>query len=260
MEKTFRDAPLTWILIIINVVVFLLFNILLPNGSTLRGMGAVSTVSLADGEWWTLLTSMFLHSGIMHLLCNMFTLYFLGMIIEKVLGTKKFAIIYFLSGLAGGLTYVGVNFITGDYTGALGASGAIFGLFGAYAILLLKENKQRSLLPFPVGAEMLAELGGLLLLNIVVGLMSPGVANTAHLGGLVCGFIVGFFAYNSQVKKIKNFINNLNTQGNNMPQPNQPYQQQSQQYQQPRNNSNNNVIQVDPNYFKNNNNNNTGTR
>ena len=192
-----RNVPLaTSILIGINVLIFIvMYAIPSSQINQLYNAGVLSVPALMQGHWWTLVTSMFLHGGFAHILCNMISLYYLGSMTEAVFGKGKFLILYFVSGIVGGLVYCGWNMMTGDATGAVGASGAIFGLFGAYGYLLLRESRQNRIFVMKPGSQDLMSYGVMLAINIVFGLTSAGIANEAHLGGMVAGFIISAIMY-----------------------------------------------------------------
>nr|WP_255534782.1 rhomboid family intramembrane serine protease [Halobacillus sp. GSS1] len=130
-----------------------------------------------DGEWWRIATSMFLHIGFLHLFMNMFALYYLGTAVEKLYGTRRFTWIYLLSGLFGGVA----SFMLNPHVAA-GASGAIFGLFGA---LLFFGVQHKQLFFRTMGWNLIF----IVLLNISFGLLVPQIDNGAHIGGMVGGFI-----------------------------------------------------------------------
>lgn len=149
-SRLWSGISLTWILIIVNVIAFFLF--LLISLSSKFSSYLVLTPSLflygkPIAYFWTLLTSMFLHAGLLHLFVNMFSLFYLGHLVERIIGKKRFFWLYFIAGMVGGLlfivgTYFG-NFIPrGDFlfgtpsTSAVGASGAIFGLVGLLSVLI----------------------------------------------------------------------------------------------------------------------------
>lgn len=193
----FKHVPIvTCVLIALNVILYVALPIV-PNGDVYYEAGVLTPLSLMRGEWWTLFTSMFLHSGIMHILCNMFSLYYLGVMCERVFGPVKYLLLYLLSGLAGGLVYVGVNMAAGNVlAGAVGASGAIFGLFGAYGYLLLRERRNNKVFAYRPGSSDIQSYIGILAVNLFIG-FSPGsnIANEAHIGGMICGFVVGAVLY-----------------------------------------------------------------
>ena len=170
-----KPAKLTLVLIIINVVLFI--PELLPlsfGGYEFTYWLAATGDSLARP--WELVTAMFGHWSIDHLLMNMISLYWLGTMIEDVHGPVKFGIIYFVSGIVGNLAVV----LFAPNTLAAGASGAIFGLLGAAALLLynLRAN--------PGANAMFKGLIAMLALNVINSFV-PGISMEAHFGGLVAG-------------------------------------------------------------------------
>jgi hypothetical protein len=131
---------------------------------------------------WILVTSIFLHGSIEHLLYNMIALVIFGMILEKTIGSKKFVILFFISGI---IASIGSSFF---YEAALGASGAIFGLLGALAVLRPRMTIWVYSVPMPMFVA-----AGLWLIIDLMGILYPsGVANVAHIAGLLFGAIIGF--------------------------------------------------------------------
>ncbi len=143
------------------------------GGSTLITEGAVSRDAVADGELWRLITAGFLHAGLFHLMFNAFALYILGSMLEPVLGHARFAIVYFVSLLAGSF---GALLLEPDGL-TVGASGAIFGLMGAAVVIM----RHRGINPMESG------LGLWLGLNLLITFTIPGISIGGHLGGLVGG-------------------------------------------------------------------------
>jgi rhomboid protease GluP len=148
--------------------------------------GANNGAATTDGEWWRLLTSMFLHYGILHAALNMWALFNTGMFLEKLQGRALFAITYLGSGLAGGFASILWN---GDRVWSAGASGAVFGVIGAIAGFAVRERQSipRNVLRGMMGSS-LAFAG----YNILFGFSIPGIDNAAHLGGLAGGFALGW--------------------------------------------------------------------
>ena len=145
--------------------------------------GALVPALVAQGEAWRLLSSVFLHSGAVHLGFNMISLYFLGSFVEVAFGRARFLALYLLSGLAGGLAYL----YFGDFNApAVGASGAIFGLLGGILGYALRRGT------FSWQNPLIRQLLILLALNLYIGFSVPNISNTAHLGGLVGGFAFGW--------------------------------------------------------------------
>lgn len=196
IDKFKHVPPVTLALIVINIAIYVLLPII-PTGSRLFESGAISAAGLMSGEWWSLVTSMFLHSGIMHITCNMISLYYLGVMCEKIFGSLRFLLLYFLSGLAGNIVFVIANIATGSvYASAVGASGAIFGLFGAYGYLLIREYKNNRIFVYPPSKADIQSYILILVVNLMIGL-SPGsgIANEAHLGGMICGVFIAIIMY-----------------------------------------------------------------
>jgi len=144
--------------------------------------GAATT----DGEWWRLLTSMFAHYGLMHLLLNMWALLNVGPFLERLLGRTLFWLIYLAGGVEGGLLSIAWN---RDRVWSAGASGAVFGLYGAVLGWLLREKHG---LPRKLYRPMLISSLLFAALNIFFGLSRPGIDNACHLGGFTTGFILAW--------------------------------------------------------------------
>jgi membrane associated rhomboid family serine protease len=176
----FGAFPATMVLIAINVVAYLIEVASGGGGFEIGTTKFVLDFSLfgpfvAEGEWYRLLTSGFLHASILHIGFNMVLLYFLGRLLEPALGTPRFLVLYFVSLLAGsfGVMLLDPNALT------LGASGAIFGLAGATFIIARGR-----------GMEMIArQIGILIIFNLFITLGSRDISIGAHGGGLVGGVI-----------------------------------------------------------------------
>lgn len=182
---TYGKPRLTYFLIGLNILVFLLVE--LGGSSTdiehLIRVGAKYNPYIIDGEWWRIISSMFLHIGIFHLLMNMLALYYLGHAVEGIFGTGRFFIIYMLAGISGGLASFAFTINV-----SAGASGAIFGLFGA---LLFFGLIHKRLFFQTMGTNLLVIIG----INLVFGFTVPQIDNSAHLGGLIGGFIAAAFLH-----------------------------------------------------------------
>lgn len=184
------DHFATSIILDLNIIVFLLMifsgiHIISPNGMELLQWGANRRLETTDGDWWRLFTSMFLHGGIMHLFLNIYGLVIAAIFIEPLLGRQKYFILYILSGLCGSLASIWWY----PNTISVGASGAIFGLYGAILGLLLtnafpKEGKK--------GIFMM--IGIYVGINLLWGL-TGGIDNAAHIGGLLSGALIGTILY-----------------------------------------------------------------
>ncbi|WP_090947388.1 rhomboid family intramembrane serine protease [Parageobacillus thermantarcticus] len=169
----------TYIFIALQVIVFLLME--RSGGSTnpdvLIQYGAKFNPLIQAGEWWRFFTPIFLHIGFLHLLMNTFALYYLGMAVERLYGSWRFFFIYFTAGFFGTL---GSFLFTASLSA--GASGAIFGLFGA---LLYFGTVYRHLFFQTIGTNIIS----LIVINLVFGMMVPGIDNAGHIGGLIGGFL-----------------------------------------------------------------------
>jgi membrane associated rhomboid family serine protease len=183
-----QAAPLTVALIVANVFVYLLQTqtsdtVVSMNSGTTGGSQLVQGSidgdfglwgpMVASGEWWRLLSSGFLHASVLHIGSNMLALFFIGRALEPALGTLRLGLIYFVSLAAGSL---GVIILEPDAL-SIGASGAIFGLMGAFVVFA----RSRGISPMQSG------IGGVILLNLVITFTIPGISIGGHLGGLVGG-------------------------------------------------------------------------
>jgi len=146
-------------------------------------LGALVPALVAEGEVWRLLTSVFLHSGFAHLAINMISLYFLGSFAEVSFGRGRFLALYFISGIAGGLAYL---YFGAFDSPAVGASGAIFGLLGGMFGFAIRRGT------FSLRNPVINQLLILTAINLFLGATIPNVSNTAHIGGLVGGFVFGY--------------------------------------------------------------------
>ena len=147
--------------------------------------GALYAPGVRNGEWYRLVTHLFLHGDIMHLGNNMLILFCLGNALEHYLGKFSYAGIYFFSGILAGLGSVVYNT---DNTVSVGASGAVFGVVGAMAWLVVR-NKGR--LPGFTGPRMLI----FVLMSVYAGFADQGVDNAAHIAGLIAGFLLAILIY-----------------------------------------------------------------
>lgn len=185
-KSMFKNNTLTLALIGINIVVFIVSVILSRNifdidYRVLLIMGAKFGPFIEYGQYWRLITCMFLHGGLIHIFCNMYSLYYVGSQIEVLYGRKKYLLIYFISGIGSSL----FSYIMSPFSISVGASGAIFGLLGAMFIYLVKERKR-----FVKGV--IGNLVFVILINIYIGLSLNNIDNYAHIGGLIVGCILSF--------------------------------------------------------------------
>jgi len=184
-------AYVTWLIIAINVGVFFVNAALAGTGSfdlmggggPLVDAGAVSRPAVLAGDWWTLFTSAFLHLGLLHIGFNMYALWLFGPIIEQLYGHVEYLVLYLLCALGGSV----LTILAAPDSAAVGASGAIFGLFG----LAFMVSRRRHLLLGPQARAMLSQVGTLLVLNLIITFTIPGISWTGHVGGLLVGGLIG---------------------------------------------------------------------
>ena len=180
----------TLVLVLINIIVFAVLEIL---GDTTNSMfmvdhGAVYTPMVMEGQYWRLFSSMFLHFGFEHLAYNMFSLFFLGDILESIVGPVRYLIIYLLGGLGGNLISLYMSVQSGAYKVSAGASGAIFAIAGAFLYVALRNRKN-------LGRDGMSRIGLMVVLMIMQGVVDQGVDQSAHLGGMASGYLLGILLY-----------------------------------------------------------------
>ncbi|WP_299758792.1 rhomboid family intramembrane serine protease [uncultured Pontibacter sp.] len=179
----------TPILLNLNLLVFVVgallgLHVLDPDAERLVDMGANFGPYTLTGEWWRLFTSMFLHGGLLHLLFNMLALVNIGTQLEALVGKVQYTIAYVLTGLAGSIA--SLWWTSPEITVSVGASGAIFGLFGMLLMVFLLEREMDWKSKRGILANMVFVIG----INLAYG-MRGGIDNAAHIGGLVAGLLYG---------------------------------------------------------------------
>ena len=188
-----KVTPRTWVvwtIVALNIAVMVLMaladpmNLLAPSIETLVQWGADYGPRTLRHEWWRLLTCTFLHIGVVHLLFNMWALLQVGRVMERLVGNTGFGLLYLVSGIAGSLLSVTWNPIV---TSA-GASGAVFGVYGALLGLVLRQRKT-----FPKGVvrELRNSALSMLGYNVLYCLSQSGIDEAAHLGGALAGLLCG---------------------------------------------------------------------
>lgn len=183
----------TSIIIIIAINVFFFVCAQFMDSSTIIDVYDLTVSAFSFQRPWQFLTSMFLHTDFWHILFNMYTLYFFGNALIRILDEKKFIIIYLVGGIAGGVLFA---LLAPPYYVALGASGAIFAVGAALAVMQPKMK----VMVFPIPVEMplwVALLGGGILISFFV----SNVAWEAHLGGAIVGVIFGFYYRKQFIKQ-----------------------------------------------------------
>lgn len=199
VDKIFsKKTPIvTYMLILVNVITFILtyiygYDYVIYKYGMFGG-------GIKSGEYYRLITSMFLHGGIIHLFANMYSLYVIGSQIESFFGKTKYLIIYMISGICGGLlsSIFNINSIS------VGASGALFGLLGS---IMYFGYYYRTYLGNVIRSQILP----IIVINLAIGFMTPGIDNFAHIGGLIGGvmstMMVGVPDKESKQDKINGLI------------------------------------------------------
>src|SRR4030095_16124082 len=191
MKLSGSNLYATYGIIAINVIVFILMTI---NGAGFFDANALVHINWGSnyspltlsGDWWRLITCVFIHFGIIHLVMNTYALYMAGVYLEPILGKTKYIIAYLTTGIFASLASLwwhseGVN--------SAGASGAIFGLYGVFLALLFTN-----LIPKQMRISLLQSIRVFVVFNLIYG-AKAGVDNAAHIGGLLSGLIFGFIFY-----------------------------------------------------------------
>jgi membrane associated rhomboid family serine protease len=188
--RSYRSGNIAPVLAII-ILCFLLYIATIVAG--IMGHDLVPILGLQPATFlqqpWTIVTDLFMHGSIWHILFNMITLYFFGTFLIRLVGSRDFLIIYFLGGIVGNIFFMFfayLNFLTSPFSIVIGASGAMFALGGALAVL----TPRLRVFVFPIPAPMplwIAVIGGFVILSFV-----GGVAWQGHLGGLVTGLLAGY--------------------------------------------------------------------
>jgi membrane associated rhomboid family serine protease len=184
----------TRFLIVLNVIAYLWEISVAGPGMLSMGGGNMERVLeegslfpaavLQYGQWWRIFTGAFLHAGLIHIGVNMISLWSLGRFIEFAMGPRRMLLVYVVSLICSGL---GVVYFSAPYTPTVGASGAIFGLFGALFAIGLKLGKP--------GMELVQANIGILILNLIITFTVPAISWQAHVAGLLGGFILTSLIY-----------------------------------------------------------------
>lgn len=190
--KPAKGYFITPLIIDLNILIYLLMimsggNFLFPVNQSLIKWGASFTPLTLNGQWWRLITNCFIHFGLIHLSMNMVALFCIGLLLEPYLGRIRFAIAYFLTGIAASTTSLWWH----DFVISAGASGAIFGMYGIFLAMLTTNLIEKS-----VRKGLLVSIAIFVGYNLAYG-MHGHIDNAAHIGGLICGFIIGYGYYPS---------------------------------------------------------------
>lgn len=189
-----RPGAVTTTLLVTNIAFFVVEVIVSRGvniwegfpGQKLLDLGAMYAPAIAIGhQYWRLVTAMFLHGSLIHILFNMYALYLFGYLVEGAFGKARFVAIYFVSGfLASVASYLFID----PNAPAVGASGAIFGLLGAWVAYNYRRRGTR------LASMYLQNAVFLIVLNLILGFSIPNIDNSAHIGGLIAGAACGAFA------------------------------------------------------------------
>ena len=196
-DNIFQKKPIVLTYGILGLLVLIFIYSIVGNKDALIYNYAVNGFFIRGGQIYRLLTGAFIHVDPMHLLCNCYSLYIIGTQIENFYGKKKFTLIYLISALTGSLLSISMN--DGN---SIGASGAIFGLLGAYAYFGYHYRVY-------FGTVLLKQVVPIIAINLAIGFMVTGIDNFAHIGGLVGGFLISMaLGVNSKETK-KQHINGI---------------------------------------------------
>lgn len=186
-----RKEPVTAGLILLNILVFLAVEFTGSSQNTMHMLdcGAAYTPMIVQGgEYYRLFTCMFLHFGIEHLLNNMLVLFVLGSRLERVIGKIKFLLIYLLGGVLGNVISLYLELHAQNFAVSAGASGAVFAVMGAMIYIVIR-NKGR------LGDLSMRQILIMAAFSLYFGFASTGVDNTAHVAGMVSGFLLAVLLY-----------------------------------------------------------------
>lgn len=191
-REVFSRTPLVFVtraIVTANLAVFAVMvlsgvGLMSPTLDDLIGWGANTGPRTLAGQWWRLFTCTFIHAGAIHVAFNMWALWNVGRMVERLVGNFAFLVLYVVSGLAGSLASVAWN----PSVTSVGASGAVFGVFGALLGFILAH---RHAVPASIFQELRNSMLGVLGANLVLGMSIPGIDMAAHVGGLAAGFLCG---------------------------------------------------------------------
>lgn len=181
MLAEIRKKYMTWLFLALNVVAYLLYEIL---GEVVYAAGSLSVLDMIERqEYYRVLSSMFLHAGVDHIVGNMLFVVILGDMLEQAIGHIPFAVIYLLTGIGGNLCSMLFELTTGSFYHTVGASGAVCGMMGALLVLVIRNRGN-------FGHISLKRMLLAIVYMIYTGVQSPIVNNAAHMGGLLSGILL----------------------------------------------------------------------
>jgi len=190
--KTFyKTSKVTFVLLTIMIVyfIFITFNGGTTNTNTLLKYGAMAPPFVVEfNQYYRFITSIFIHIGLMHILFNGYALYIFGPQLERLMGPKKYLLFFLLTGIGGNLATFVFNFVSVS----AGASGSLFGLLGAFLYLAHRHKEMIT----PGGRKSLLSMIGL---NLLLTFAVPSISVTAHLGGLIMGYLLSYIFIRPQL-------------------------------------------------------------
>lgn len=200
-----KNAPVTYILVILNILIFLITDIKGDTGDItyMASVGAMNPFLVVEqNEWYRLFTATFLHFGIEHLVNNMLMLFVLGQLLERIIGSTKFAAIYLFSGFIASFCSFFFSYLYGKNIVSAGASGCVFGVIGALIMALIVQKGRYE----GITVWKLLLMAGLVL---YYGFTSSHVDNVGHVTGLIAGICLSLVIYAIPywIKKLKNHGN-----------------------------------------------------
>ena len=186
-----KKEPVTVLFILLNILIFVFVDFTGGSENTVHMIAcgaAYPPLILEEGETYRLFTCMFLHFGIYHIANNMLVLFVLGQRLEPVLGKVKFILVYLLGGLGGNIFSLLMETKKAEYAVSAGASGAVFAVMGAMLYVVIRSRGRIQ----DISVRQMMIMAGF---SLYFGFTSTGVDNAAHVGGLVCGFILAALLY-----------------------------------------------------------------
>lgn len=187
MEKLkifYQRSKVTFVLLSIMIIYFILMTLNggTTNTETLLKYGAMAPPFVVEfNEYYRFITSIFIHIGITHILFNGYALYIFGPQIERLMGPKKYLLFFLLTGIGGNLATFAFNYVSVS----AGASGSLFGLLGAFLYLIHRHKEMIT----PEGRKSLLSMLGI---NLLLTFAVPSISVTAHLGGLIMGYLLSY--------------------------------------------------------------------
>ena len=212
LAKIFLNSlSVNFILIVVNIFVFIVLSVLSILGKISIDSFALNPSNVLAGKYlWTFLTSMFMHAGFFHIFANMLSLFFVGSLVERILGKKRYFYFYLISGLFAGVFFVLVSYLfnTDLNQYAVGASGALFGVVGI--LMFLTPNLPVYVMFIPIPIKMKYAAPGILVVLWLISIAGNiPIGNTAHLGGLIAGVVYGIYLrikYPNKIEAISRYF------------------------------------------------------